>query len=76
MTSIINYELPKIKDKIIYIDGVRQKKSMTNRIKYNMPNIYKKSDNYKKWLKECEEVKKKYDYINECFKRLDNYKYD
>jgi hypothetical protein len=72
MTTInisMYYEMPKIKDDILYINGIRQKKCMTNQIKYQMPNIYKQTDNYKKWLKECEEVKKK----NELLKELYNF---
>ena len=59
--------MPKIKDDILYINGIRQKKSMTNQIKYQMPNIYKQTDNYKKWLKECEEVKKKNELLIELY---------
>jgi hypothetical protein len=65
--NIMSYQMPKIKDDILYINGIRQKKSMTNQIKYQMPNIYKQTDNYKKWLKECEEVKKKNELLIELY---------
>ena len=57
---IPEYIQTEIKDKYLIMDYGKQTAQMSKSIKIFMPEIYKKSQNYKKWIEENEYLKTKH----------------